>query len=300
MKLEYFNPIYTDKGYILSVDKVRYNFNLGLNQQEILNKQLYKLYDYNDYDIQLYHSHKTFDYYNLLTVKNREDKSVFQLGVGFNAVKSSDRTKCFIEFNPNKCYKHIPFILSFLKSLTYDGLDLNRFDLAIDIPFTRSSVSMFKDSRTYCKYYGLILNDSKLDNYTEYLGQRNNPGYVKLYNKTIESKLDYDLTRLEITMDSFRYDDFLKYLPSVKLNLDYTFNDLKDTDKVLYELLVFHPSKNIYLKSLGRAKQEKLSKYLFDTEDVIISESDFFKAILNIKSYCSKLSQVLKTTGFQY
>lgn len=74
-------------------------------------------------------------------------------------------------------------------------------------------------------------------NRTEYLGKRSNVGFVKLYNKSIESKLDYDLSRLEITCEP-NVHDFFQYVPNVyyiglssQLGMD--IESLNDTDKYI-------------------------------------------------------------------
>ena len=68
-----------------------------------------------------------------------------------------------------------------------------RWDLAIDVPVKRSQACFYKDRRDY------TYHKSSRKGVTTYLGQRNKEGFVKLYDKTLESGLSEDLTRLEIT-----------------------------------------------------------------------------------------------------
>ena len=71
------------------------------------------------------------------------------------------------------------------------------------------------------------------DNKTYYMGRTNNR--IKIYNKKIESGLDYDLTRVEITSKiDLNIKDILFYSYDVKLpdlylnNYLYTFKDYED------------------------------------------------------------------------
>ena len=71
------------------------------------------------------------------------------------------------------------------------------------------------------------------DNKTYYIGRTNNR--IKIYNKKLESNLDYDLTRVEITSKiDLNVKDILNYFYDTKLpdlylnNYLYTFNDYKD------------------------------------------------------------------------
>lgn len=121
------------------------------------------------------------------------DSSV-ALGIGF--FETSCRlniNKGFIEFNPNKVCGDPRFETFLLKLSRYvAGAHLRRFDLAYDIARARSACRLSKDRRTYkCIISGGI---------TEYLGQKNVPGYVKVYDKAKEQDLKgVELTRIELT-----------------------------------------------------------------------------------------------------
>lgn len=160
------------------------------------------------------------------------------------------------------------------------------------MPFKRSGVCLLKDLRHYSKYV-IDIGANTLDNITEYLGSRNSNGFVKLYNKKIEQKLNYDLTRLEITLDSLNYSNFNKQFPEIYTYADnnfLTYNTLNETDKVLLLLLRNDINNNIYLKMLGRKKTLKLRNLLFDKQ-ILVSEYDFntlvkvVKEIISLESY---------------
>ena len=182
---------------------------------------------------------------------------------------SEERLKCgIIEFNPNKCHEHehiideVRTILSLTESYHFESLDF-----AIDIPINKMLVHLLKDKRAQ-----LIYKASK-DCSTEYLGKkRNDPGHVKLYNKSRESGLSTPWTRIEITVGDPSLPDwgqklYDNWLPKV------TFFDpkglipqdiqLNDTEKVLLELLQYNPEKAVHWNRLGRKEKAKLKPLVF-------------------------------------
>lgn len=182
---------------------------------------------------------------------------------------SKERLRCgIIEFNPNKCHEHehiiddVRTILSLAESYHFESLDF-----AIDIPIDKMLVHLLKDKRAQ-----LIYKASK-DCSTEYLGKkRNDPGHVKLYNKSRESGLSTPWTRIEITVGDPSLPDwgqklYDNWLPKV------TFFDpkglipqdiqLNDTEKVLLELLQYNPEKSVHWKRLGRKEKAKLEPLVF-------------------------------------
>lgn len=110
-----------------------------------------------------------------------------------------------LEFNPNKVGGNPIFkkVHRLLVGNSRESLNrISRFDLAIDIPVDRARCFLVKDRRLYVeRKHGV--------EYTQYLGSKSSAvGRVKLYNKSAEAKLDYPLTRLELTLDpSTPYED---------------------------------------------------------------------------------------------
>ncbi|HRR76725.1 MAG TPA: hypothetical protein P5191_07920 [Ruminococcus sp.] len=174
----------------------------------------------------------------------------------------------YIVINPNKFFNSEECIRD-LKAL-YELVDecyINSMDIAIDIPVDKQFVHLKKDKRTKMKF------QVSKDNTTEYLGKKRNAiGHVKLYNKTIESKLSYDLTRLEITVGnpcSEKWlDSVIKCLPNVIIStpdnqgesLPENFNG---TEKALIELLLKTPDKVDYWNKLGYKMKKKIKPYVF-------------------------------------
>lgn len=126
-----------------------------------------------------------------------EEGASFWLGHGLIATGIHlDRYR--LEFNPNKVanYKVFKTVHSLLIEHAREvATHIARFDLAIDIPVDRAKCFLVKDRRLYIeRRHGA--------EYTQYLGSKSaSVGRVKLYNKTVEAKLDYPLTRLELTLD---------------------------------------------------------------------------------------------------
>lgn len=264
--LRYYDEVRLDDGHIYSCDMIRLNLRFRDNVQEYLNwLSGYDVYG-NEIDVKLYKSLNEFTYRNMLRIKGNGYS--FVIGVGFNG-SQDDRDKGFVEFNPNKCRGQKGFERVYAKLLDYIySSELVRFDLAIDIPVPKYLCKLKKDGRNY-QY--VITQGGE----TEYLGRRNEVGFVKLYDKTKEAKLDYDLTRLEITAnkDTFNMPDvvILPYQNEIQANLS-------STDKVLIELLKTVENPAVYLKKLKYEKRKKIEQYLW--EDAVRLDWYSYKEIL--------------------
>lgn len=268
--LNYYNS-FEKNGIIYSIDMCRYTFKLDISKKKELEEFLFKNYS----NLRYFQSYKNFSYRHLFTADD-DDFASFKLGISFNGINSSnDINKCFLEFNPNKSMAFVSDLIDFLNYCCY-GFELVRFDFAIDISVRRDYVFLIKDRRDYSKYRVLQKSIGSFD-VTEYLGQRNQNGFVRLYNKTIESGLNYDLTRLELTLESVSYDNFVKCLPKLCYYSN-SFNiGLNDTDRVLIDLMAMS---NCFesLKYLGRKKAEKLLE-LFKYDVININSIEFLNVI---------------------
>lgn len=245
-----------------SLDMVRLNIEFGSPEKK--NKFVAWLNNIDefrtqDFIVEYFPCFSAFKYRHLWSVKTKNGCS-WSLGLDRTG-KPQDAIKGFIEFNPNKCMNDDLFV-EFWDKL--NGLLLSvvlvRYDVAIDIPLPRSQCRLYKVGR---KMYQLIEKD---DGLTEYLGQRSHSGFIKLYDKTIESNLPYDLTRLEITLDDKA--QLVDVFPTVHIydtQSQLIFADeLNDTDKALVTLLRACEDKQIYLKMLGRGKRKKIEPYIAD------------------------------------
>jgi len=287
--MKYYCPIRLQDGNILSCDMLRLTFFMDNNRLENFNKFINKIcLEKEYYNYQHYTSRSLFNYRELVTFKHEVSGSSFTLGLGFNGPNKIQQGQCFIEFNPNKTLSnnYISPFLDYIK--VHSDLSISRFDVAIDIPYSKEFCVLTKDIRSYSKLYRIENNNSNMKDCTEYLGKRNTNGFVKLYNKQIESKLKYQLTRLEITLDKIDYDNFIKHLPFVYFpkNISmYDLNSLNDTEKVLLILLSENSNCNQYLKMLGRVMQDKIKKILYHENSIVsVQEFEFYNLISSIRS----------------
>ncbi len=263
-ELNYYKPVQDEKGAIYSCDMVRLKFHIGNHISQTFLNYLNRLETVFSFRMDYYknYSLKIGTYRHLFTCKY--DSFTFVIGCGLILAGESSGMDCFIEFNPNKCDMNYMFrildrIRVFLKPVDNEYFRLIRWDLAVDIPFPRSDVVLFKKGK---REYSKTISSSV----TEYLGNRNTNGFVKVYDKTAESDLYYDLTRIEVTCDSF--DSIV--LPEVYvLGRDYDDFGLNDTDKVMLRLLrgVDFETQQQCLKDMGRGKAQKLKPYLFPEDN---------------------------------
>lgn len=128
--------------------------------------------------------------YRFLWVYDFEDSTV---SVGYAHIDGSGKTDAglgFVEYNPNKVGEQGAALVRYLIGYGVEVVPV-RYDMAIDFPIMRDTVRVVKDGRKY----GCEISDSM----TEYLGQRNKPGRVKVYDKSAEAGLCEPLTRVELT-----------------------------------------------------------------------------------------------------
>lgn len=190
------------------------------------------------------------------------DSSIF-LGIHHNMKNNpQDSIDVTMKYNPNKVKgEYLKLILNeFFINNCYTKI--KSFDVAIDIPLNIT--------RIYPVPYGKIgkrVFDNGGDDKTYYFGQRSSDGAIKIYNKTREAKLDYDLTRYEITFnpDISVYmaknltitDSYI--LPCNVINDTQLPMELIGTDKVLVLACVEHEE---YLKELSRRKRDKVKELI--------------------------------------
>lgn len=279
--LKYYSPVKLDKDIIMSCDMLRLSFSLDETKQRRLFSFI-NMYDLRNpnISIKIFSSRSSFQYVNLVNVINEIDNNSFAMGIAFNGANSKQNTSCFIEFNPNKTMNLVQPFLDYIKLLSHN-IDVVRFDIAFDIPYPRELFNLVKDRRNYKKIYSMEQKNKYLDDFTEYLGKRQNNGYVKLYNKQIESNLDSPLTRLEITLDKLEYDNLIKEMPTLKAfsKSCSDLSKLNDTEKVLLSLMLQNDNCMSYFGSLGRYMREKLEPYICSSFDIDITESDFYHFI---------------------
>lgn len=215
--------------------------------------------------IQYYQSFKDYTYKHLFVFGTKGLS--FSVGLSLNGNAKADVYKGFVDINPNKILGNVCFAGGFVRAdeitpfdediekcfcfylrhqlaalfsdvmrqlkLCCLSISVKRFDFAVDVPYPRNEVQLLKDKRNY-----YLFSHSALD-FTEYLGQVDSGGRVKVYNKQIESELDYPLTRIEVTCDSFDYlmIKLLRRLPGNEFNTYYSAMNYRTREK--YKSVLF-------------------------------------------------------------
>lgn len=247
-----------------SVDMLRIVLEVRKDEVDTLLKYFHHpmRFDIHEYPV----SFKDFTYRNLFSIEY-EKGSTMALGLVWNGTNAQDDVvKGFIEVNPNKCFIKPQCLYDIYYTLDKCvGYKVSRWDLAIDIPTDRMSVVLGKDQRKYelvCK--------SKEDR-TEYLGCRNEVGRVKVYNKTLESNLEYTLTRCELTMPDYEDLNFFMKLDAITPEVWIAGTDtgmdlttLSDMQAMLVELIRKEENPTLYLKRLKWEQRKKLEPYVLD------------------------------------
>lgn len=265
MSVTYYSPVESG-GVVYSCDMVRLKFHIdALDAQAFLDwfarVDLIKNFYYDTWKSTKLGSYQLLFSCSYTNLNIKDRISTFVVGYGLNEASRVDGANCMIEFNPNKndmsfMKELLTDISMFVKRIEGHKFHLMRYDLAVDIPIKRENVVLVKQGK---REYHRIISSSL----TEYFGKRNSNGFTKVYDKGVESGLDDDLTRIEITCNSL--DTFP--LPQIQLlqSVDDDFSDLNSTDIVLINLIrrLDYDEQQLQLKMLGRTKREKLRQYIF-------------------------------------
>ena len=182
-----------------------------------------------------------------------------------------------VEFNPNKV-KDCPLLLKLLK-LSTEWL-VKQVDFAIDVPTNICNICGFDKGKKAC----LITYDCGNDDKTFYIGKTDNR--VKVYNKTIESGLNYDLTRIEITkcfkdlkIDCVRYYKYDGYVPELFLkDFQLSINDF--SDKTLFAI-VYAVLEGFPLHDLSKHYKKRVKDFLNKKKPIKIDFSCLDKCLVN-------------------
>jgi len=166
--------------------------------------------------ISYYMSNRVKDYHYNIIVKTKD----YSYWMGYKHNSSHDNKDFVIEYNPNKVKNDVlvNYILSeyfnkfTMKDIRYSPRVCS-VDIAVDIPINILNCLVFKQTKgRYLFYSG---STGRADDFTVYIGK--GPGRVKIYNKALESGLNYDLTRYEV---SLKLDKPLQHIRNVKIDVD--------------------------------------------------------------------------------
>lgn len=259
--MRYFEEVRDEKSeYVYSCDKIRFSIEIRKDCSE---KMSARFSADSRLDVKVFPvDYRPFKYRQMLTIDAGE--STVTIAVGFNGCGDLDeRLKGYIEFNPNKCFPE--WYKEFIDVCGWCcKMEVVRVDLAIDVPVERSGCSLVKDGRLY-EY-----QQKSPEDFTEYLGRRNTVGRVKLYNKSVESKLSQPLTRLEITTEA-DINEFKKHLPEVIISEveqlsfeDVDVSELTHNERVYVSVLnrLTLSERTAILKRFTYRHRQKIEKYV--------------------------------------
>lgn len=287
--LPYWEPIRDDQtNYTYSIDNVVVWFRLYYPEDVLCQEILDFISNRLDFDYDHFQSFKFACFRDQFSFRLGDGYS-FWLGASFNGAKGTADPFVALDFNPNKVmrFQHFAEIYNFVLARAKQ-VDFKRFDLAIDIPVKRSDVFMYKGRRKLTvdpdEEEELFIGNS-WENFTHYLGRRSSVGRVKLYNKQRESKLNYPLTRVELTCapDS----DMDKYMPTVKYfdDLQMVFNDLKisGSDRLILRRVLEHPDELGELSYYQRKRFDDILEHY--TKMVEVNKGIYALILLNLNKF---------------
>ena len=217
-------------------------------------------------------------------------KCSYWIGASHNSRKHSDHTDIVLEYNPNKCNGE-PVLQYVLDHIYKDNkyVEVKSLDVAIDIPCNILELNIGQSGNMNRRIF-----DNGSDDKTYYFRKGKSNGAIKIYNKKRESKLGYELTRYEITlnpniyiscMDSYDVPDNL-FIPVTNISNFQIPIDLSGSDKVILLACMEHME---YIKYLDRRKRKKIEQLLaencsidFDFKYIYRLIVDFLKNIYTL------------------
>ncbi len=302
--IPYRNEVRLSSGEVLSIDKVKLNLKMKkdcnvMNDLSSVCDLSGREHNMSDslisfvkrckltMDLLLCHS-VTYDYfskngcnqYQHYFVFRTYEKEMFSFAMNYVDYSGTPHfEKATLEFNPNKVSN--PLLLFMIDFILFNAWssEVKRYDFAVDIPINRQYAFLNRVNGVNYKYF-------VSDSVTEYLGQRNNDGHVKLYDKGAELKLPIDMTRLEVTCESFSRDILNSYLSKCYfLGVGTLLDELSETDRAILELLFISGSPSKYLNRMSRKKRDVLGKYLSGVQSFQVSFGDYYAVIDSIKRF---------------
>lgn len=297
--MNYYRPLLTDDGLTLSIDGLIIDYYLSNPaDRETLSKILSTL-DLN-YAVNIRHwsSLRIGTFRENFTFAFR-DGSSFWLGFGLNEAKPNFG-KIRLDANPNHCANHLvyQYLLGWLNQKC-NGFrkTIKRFDMAIDCQADRADIELLKDHRAYTE-----IRKSQTDR-TQYLGARSAGGRIKLYNKSIESRLKGPpLTRLELTLDpSTPYSEIrwpkVYAIKTRQAQID-ELTHLTDTERALLDGVL---AGAIDLTKLGRKTRLKIEQYMGSyVQWLAVTAMDYKKILDRVRGFLNFPKTDLQVENMDY
>lgn len=289
-KILYFNDLNVlDKNnYSYCVDMLRLRCNITSETFERCVSS--KLFIYKN-SIETWTSTRICDFYHNYNYSDKNCSFWFgfisnkekSLSSGSSLLNSKRKYNLTVEFNPNKVMDN-RLLLDILKCSS--DWYIKSVDFAVDIETNILNIIGFDKSQKKC----LMTYDCGGDDKTFYIGKGNNR--VKIYNKTIESELDYDLTRIEITryfgegdsLRSLKNWFYYGYFPELFLK-DYqiSLDDLQGNKTLM--AIVYAVNSGLPLHDLSRDYKAKVKDFLQKKKPIEIDFSGFGICLRNYIYY---------------
>lgn len=228
--------------------------------------------------------------------------------IGQNNMNGTISERVKIIFNPNKVFSDynrenkkaksdFATIFQYLENIRVDN-----FDLAIDFKCTRDCITTIPNNkRVYTRKNGTttICNSDgecivNADDYTQYVGKHQTHGFLKIYNKTIESKLPFDCTRVEYTIfiDELKNKDY-RWSPVLirdMNNQECIPEDISSSLLLIADMMKQFQDPTKYFTRLTYYQQQKIKPIVFGGYKELgsLNTAAWFKSILaEIQQYCN-------------
>lgn len=285
----YFNNLnVVDKnGYSYCVDMLRLKCNLTSSE---FDKKVVKFFPVFAKNIEKWDSTRINEFYHNFNYSDDDCSFWFgfisnkEMSVSSGSLYNENRSfNLTVEFNPNKV-KNNKLLLHILNCST--SWIVKSVDFAVDVKTNILNVCGFDKGQKKC----LQTYDCGFDDKTYYIGKGNNR--VKIYNKTLESELNYDLTRIELTR-YFCDDDSLKiikywkyygYFPELFLK-DYqiSIDDLQGNKTLM--AVVYAVNSGFPLHDLTRDYKVKVKEFLQKKKPIKIDFNCFSDVLVRYLAY---------------
>lgn len=310
--IPYFKSVKNDNNIVYSVDMIKIKGNLTTNNKRTLEEYLSRKSELMGWKEPKINTCPLRYHYMMQLIYDTDihfnTKSSIQLFIGLNDFNGRINNDIILVFNPNKVCdnRYNGNAVEALKDLAFFMKHISnacvvQFDLAIDIPTHRQNVTTQACfGRAYSRVNGddTIITETGIaivnaEDFTQYVGKHQSHGFLKIYNKRIESNLDYDCTRVEYTIICSDHKQDYRYSPVLyKLN-DYDVGCNEITDNELYQNFYrlacrLQVQNEILEMFTSRKIKAKLKDVMLNQYQVLdwVHSKEFNSIYANLYSYC--------------
>lgn len=179
-----------------------------------------------------------------------------------------------LEVNPNKHYDKPIFqgFIEFLKEWCTSGY-MNKHDYAIDVPLEPTMVKVYGSRKEPGLHKG-----------TRYWGQRNKHGYLKIYDKQKESRLEGSMTRIEHTLCNKEPISFENVYITKFGALSDDINSLDAVNRAIVEMIIVLKKHNEdyeeYIKDLNYRRRKKIEPFIAGNSEKLVYNENIHNKLL--------------------